>query len=270
MEEAKKKAQTTYNAAADSFDDPANEYWERYGRRTVERLNLASGSNVLDVACGTGASALPAAEIVGSSGRVIGIDLAGSLLKLGRIKAKARGFKNIEFQQSDMTKLDFGDNVLDAVVCVFGIFFITDMESLVAELWRVVKPGGKLAITTWGPDLFEPMYSAFDNVLKVVRPDLVSDFRPWDRITTVSAVEQLLMNGGTTNITTEAEQGEQKLLNKDSWWKVVLGSGLRAAAEAAGAELAECVRQDNIAFITENRIESIAINVIYGVAQKDG
>lgn len=270
MEEAKKKARTTYNATADSFDDPANEYWERYGRRTVERLNLASGSNVLDVACGTGASALPAAEIVGSSGRVIGIDLAENLLKLGRIKAKAHGFKNIEFQQGDMTKLDFGDNVLDAVVCVFGIFFVTDMESLVAELWRVVKPGGKLAITTWGPDLFEPMYSAFDNVLKKVRPDLVSDFRPWDRITTVSAVEQLFMNGGTTNNATEAEQGEQKLFNKDSWWKVVLGSGLRAAVESAGAELAERVRQDNIAFITENRIESIATNVIYGVAQKDG
>ncbi len=269
MEEAKKKAQSTYNAAADSFDDPANEYWDRYGRGTVERLDLASGASVLDVACGTGASAIPVAEIVGSTGKVIGIDLAEGLLELGRTKAKAQGLQNVEFRQGDMTNLDFEDNTFDAVICVFGIFFVPDMESLVAELWRVVKPGGKLAITTWGPDLFEPMYGAFDNELKKERPDLVSDFRPWDRITTVQAVEQLLRDGGTTNITAEAEQGEQKLFNQDSWWKVVTGSGLRAAAESAGKDLAERVRQDNIAFINENNIKSISTNVIYGVAQKD-
>ena len=70
--------------SSDLISQETNEYWERYGRRTVERLNLASDSNFLDVVCETGALALPAAEIVGSSGRVIGIDLAESLLKLGR------------------------------------------------------------------------------------------------------------------------------------------------------------------------------------------
>src|SRR6185295_9731840 len=79
--EAQYKAATTYNAAADHYDAPSNTFWDRYGRSTVERLNLASGSRVLDVCCGAGASAIPAASIVGPNGLVVGIDLAENLLE---------------------------------------------------------------------------------------------------------------------------------------------------------------------------------------------
>src|SRR5690349_10076434 len=62
---AKLKAEATYNAAADHFDGGPLAFWDRYGRRTIERLSLASGSSVLDVGCGSGASAIPAAITVG-------------------------------------------------------------------------------------------------------------------------------------------------------------------------------------------------------------
>ena len=120
--QAKAKAAETYNAAADHFDDPPLAFWERIGRRTVERLNLPKGSNVLDVACGTGASALPAAEIVGPTGTVVGADLAEHMLELGRAKAKMRGLTNITFLTGDMTALEYSDDHFDAVVCEFGVF----------------------------------------------------------------------------------------------------------------------------------------------------
>jgi ubiquinone/menaquinone biosynthesis C-methylase UbiE len=69
-----------------------------------------------------------------------------------------------------------------AVVCVFGIFFVPDMPAAVRELWRVVRPGGRLAITTWGPNFFEPATTAFWNAVREVRPDLYKGFNPWDRI----------------------------------------------------------------------------------------
>jgi SAM-dependent methyltransferase len=76
LEDAKKKAAATYNAAADFYDHRANTFWARYGRRTIERLRLVPGIRVLDVCCGSGASAIPAAETVLPGGSVVGVDLA--------------------------------------------------------------------------------------------------------------------------------------------------------------------------------------------------
>src|SRR6478752_1646363 len=101
-EPSKLKAEVTYNAAADHFDDGPLAFWDRYGRGTVERLRLKSGSTVLDVGCGSGASAIPAAQAVGPRGRVIGVDLAERLLALAQAKADAQNLSNIEFRQGDM------------------------------------------------------------------------------------------------------------------------------------------------------------------------
>ena len=90
-DEARARAARTYNAAADVYDDPANSFWERFGRRTVERLHLREGANVLDVCCGSGVFALPAAAIVGPSGSVVGVDLAERLLENARAKAQRVG-----------------------------------------------------------------------------------------------------------------------------------------------------------------------------------
>src|SRR5215207_9951471 len=75
-QDPKARAAAAYNAAADLYDDPRLSFWDRFGRRTVERLDLAPGSMVLDLCCGSGASALPAAEQVGPGGRVLGVERA--------------------------------------------------------------------------------------------------------------------------------------------------------------------------------------------------
>jgi ubiquinone/menaquinone biosynthesis C-methylase UbiE len=88
LKRAKAKAAATYDAAADHFDDEPLAFWNRIGRRAVERLALPPGANVLDVGCGTGTSALPAAQVVGPNGSVIGVDLAARLLDLARDLAR--------------------------------------------------------------------------------------------------------------------------------------------------------------------------------------
>jgi ubiquinone/menaquinone biosynthesis C-methylase UbiE len=176
LEAAKVKAEKTYNAAADYFDAEPLAFWDRYGRRTIERMKLRRDARVLDVCCGTGASASVAAHVTGPEGTVIAVDLAEELLQLGRAKAKAAGLRNIEFRRADMTALKFPDRHFDAVVCVFGVFFVPDMEAQVAELWRMVRPGGQLAITTWGSDIFSPAYELWLAAVRRVRPDLHSTF----------------------------------------------------------------------------------------------
>jgi ubiquinone/menaquinone biosynthesis C-methylase UbiE len=80
-------------------------FWDRYGRRTIEGLALSPGSTVLDVGCGSGASAIPAAQRVGPNGHVIGVDLAERLLAMARAKAVEQRLENIELRESDMEAL---------------------------------------------------------------------------------------------------------------------------------------------------------------------
>jgi ubiquinone/menaquinone biosynthesis C-methylase UbiE len=165
-EPAKVRAATTYNAASDHFDDEPLGFWERHGERTVARLALRPGADVLDVGCGTGASALPAARRVGPAGKVVGIDLAERLLEIARRKAANRNLDNVEFRFGDMEHLGYPDQHFDAVICVFAIFFVPDMAKQLRELWRMVRPGGQLAITTWGPRVLEPGAGIFWSAVK--------------------------------------------------------------------------------------------------------
>ena len=268
LEDAKKKAAATYNAAADRYDHPANTFWERYGRRTVERLGLAPGARVLDVCCGSGASAIPAAEIVGPEGSVIGVDLAANLLELARNKAKQRGLENIEFQSGDMTRLPFDENSFDAVVCVFGIFFVPDMEGALRELKRVARTGGVVAVTTWGPRFFEPATSAFWNSVRNVRPDLYKGFNPWDRISDVEGLRALFVEAGLADPKVEAEADSQPVDSPDDWWAMIMGSGYRGTVEQLSPVDQERVRTENFDFIRRESLRSLESNVIYGSATK--
>ena len=262
------KTATTYNSAADHFDDAPLAFWRVIGQRTIQRLQLKVGATVLDVGCGTGASAIPAAEAVGTGGKVIGVDLAERLLELARRKAARRHLDNVEFRLGDMTALGFPDAHFDAVVSVFSIFFTADMEATVRELWRMVKPGGKLAITTWGNNFFAPIYDVWRAAIQAERTDLYSSFHPWDRISTPEQVQQLLHNAGIAPAEITPEEGRQALRTPDEWWTVVLGSGLRATVDAMDTATAERIRQCTVIWLREHNITAIETNVIYAVAVK--
>jgi ubiquinone/menaquinone biosynthesis C-methylase UbiE len=269
LEAAKLKAEKTYNAAADTFDAEPLGFWDRYGRGTVQRLNLKSGAHVLDVCCGSGASALPAARAIGSTGTVIAVDLAEDLLQLGRAKAKGTGLHWVEFRRADMTALTFPDRHFHAVMCVFGIFFVPDMEAQVAELWRMVRPGGQLAITTWGPGIFSPAYEIWLAAVHKVRPDLRSAFNPWDRITTPEAVAKLFADAGVRHVEVAPEKGYQVLRAPEDFWTIALGSGLRWTIDQMGAEAALGVKQEILSALAAKDVNRVGTNVVYAVAQRE-
>lgn len=269
IEEANAKAEMAYNAASDHFDHPVSSFWHRFGQRTVERIGLLPGEHVLDVCSGSGGSALPAAEMVGAGGQVIAADLAGRLIDLARAKAEARGLENIEFHVGDMLALGYPDDSFDAVVCVFGIFFVPDMAKAVRELWRMVKPGGRLAITTWGPRLFEPANSVFWDAIQIERPDLNRGFNPWERISEPDGLRKMLAEANVYNVDILAEAGTHPLQMPDDWWKIAMGSGYRGTLEQLDKDALERVRQGNLSRLVKAQTSTIETNVIYAVATKE-
>ena len=268
--EAQHRAAFAYNAAADFYDASPLGFWNYFGRRTIEQLSLAIGSRVLDICCGAGASALPAAEAVGSMGKLVGVDLSQKLLELARVKATQRNLTNIEFELGDMLSLRFPSESFDAVVCVFGIFFVPDMEIAVRELWRCVRPGGQLAVTTWGPNLFEPANSAFWGSIKNVRPDLYKGFNPWDRINDPVSLEKILKGGGITSSKIIAQNRLHHIASAEGWWTIILGSGYRGTIEQLGQAEREKIKEANLAFIRDEKISAVETNVLYALAMKPG
>ncbi len=268
LEAIKIRAARTYNAAAELFDHPVNGFWQRFGRRTVAGLALRPGENVLDVCSGSGASALPAAEAVGPTGKVIAVDLAADLLGLARAKAKARGLVDIEFRTGDFLALGYPDASFDAAICAFGIFFIPDMPAAVRELWRMLRPGGRLAITTWGPDIFEPANGIFWDLVRHERPDLQRSFNPWDRISDPSGLAAMLESAGVTTAEIVAEAGTHPLRCPEDWWTIVMGSGYRGTVAQLDEATYQRFRDANLSRLRATGATHLSTNVVYAVAGK--
>lgn len=263
-----RRAADTYTAAADHYTRNALSFWDRFGSATVSRLQLAPGASVLDLCCGAGASAIPAAHAVGPAGRVLGIDAAAPMLELARAKAARQALANIEFRCGDATRTGLADRSFDAVLCVFGVFFAPDMAAFLQEMWRMVRPGGVLAVTTWGAGLFEPANSQFWRCVGQLEPSLVKAFSPWDQITTPAALAGLFSRAGIPDPAVEAAEGQHHLEHPDNFWEIVLGSGYRATVNALSPAQGDRLRAGLLAELRSRELTIVQTDVIYGTATR--
>lgn len=116
----------------------------------VDRLDVRPGMRVLDVACGTGNLAIPAAH---KGAAMTGIDIAPNLLEQARQRAEVDGLK-IQFDEGDAEQLPYADASFDLVMSMFGAMFAPRPERVAAELMRVCRPGGSIAMANWTPESF--------------------------------------------------------------------------------------------------------------------
>jgi ubiquinone/menaquinone biosynthesis C-methylase UbiE len=114
----------------------------------LEYIPLDEGDRVLDVACGTGAVARLAAQKVGSSGSVSGVDINPGMLDVARRNEPDNGAP-LEWHEGDATELPFEDSSFDVVLCQQGLQFIPDKKAALREMYRVLVPGGSLGICVW-------------------------------------------------------------------------------------------------------------------------
>ena len=113
----------------------------------MARAGVAAGEEVLDVACGTGNAAIRAAQ---AGGRVVGLDLTPELLDSGRRLAAEAGVA-VDWVEGDVEALPFPDESFDVVLSTFGCMFAPRHEVTARELARVLRPGGRLALSCWTP-----------------------------------------------------------------------------------------------------------------------
>ena len=141
-----------------------------WAERMVDAIDIREGARVLDVACGTGAVARLAADRVGGTGSVVGLDANQSMLTVAR---EVRD--DVEWRRGDASELPFPDDAFDVVTCQAGLMFFPDPERALREMARVVTPSGRVGVQVWDRRADQPAYDPFNEVVeRHAGPDAVS------------------------------------------------------------------------------------------------
>src|SRR5438477_5301212 len=120
------------------------------GEALVNTLGITPGLDVLDLGCGDGTTALPAAQL---GANVLGVDIAGNLVEAGNARAQSLGLTNCKFQEGDASDLrELEDDSFDLVVSIFGAMFAPRPFDVAKEVVRVTRPGGRIVMGNWIPN----------------------------------------------------------------------------------------------------------------------
>ena len=147
-------------------DERIRQLTQPVSQRLLELVSIGAGHQVLDIACGTGEPALPAARIVGPEGSVLATDMAPEMLEVAREKATAEGLRNVEFRLVDGEELDVEAGSFDAVTCRWGIMFMPAPVRCLRQAWAALRLGGRIAVSVWGPAERNPFFLVPAGVLR--------------------------------------------------------------------------------------------------------
>jgi ubiquinone/menaquinone biosynthesis C-methylase UbiE len=231
-----RKAQTTatFNRLAPDYDVVGVGCFAHFGRRLVADVGVERGQSVLDVATGRGAVLIPVAEQVGSAGRVVGIDLAKAMIEAARHDMSARGLQ-AELRVMDAERLEFDDASFDRVLCGFGLMFFPHLQTALAEMRRVLKPGGRLGASTW-------RVSQADDLAAVLDELGVGGIRPPGWITDPAELEHVLAEADFADIDVRIDSTSFRYGDLEQYWQNALGTAERRRLATLDAAQTERVR----------------------------
>lgn len=176
-----------------------------FAERIVERAGVAPGLAVLDIACGTGVVSRAAARRAGPAGSVSGVDLGEPTLAVARSQPIDEGVAPIEYRQSDATELPFEDEGFDIVLCQQGLQFFPDRSLALAEMHRVSKATGRLAIATWKNIESSPYIAIADALESHISPEAASMARSPFGMSDASELAQAISTAGFRDVLVEDE-----------------------------------------------------------------
>lgn len=251
--EHKQKVAAGFNLASVGYDRQAVRFLALTARRLVAITTIKNQETVLDVATGTGASAIALSTLVGEKGRVIGIDIAADMLEVARQNITKAGLDNIELQLGDAENLSFEDESFDKVICASGIFFLPDMLAGLKEWRRVTKPGGVVAFSSFGETSFNPMREMYANRIQNNYGVVLPPSRGFPRLNTPQKCRDLMQQAGLSieDIEIRTEQLGYYLRNVDEWWDIVWHTGFRHSVSQIQPEKLEQFKTEHLAEVGE-------------------
>ena len=226
MDEQQKKEmlRNTFDTVSTGYDSLALRFFTGSAEHLAKYLELDGSEHVLDVACGTGTSAIAVAKKL-PDGQVTGVDFSEGMLRQAEAKMEAQGIKNVKLLKMDITELDFPVAHFDAAACSFGVFFVEDMQALVRLISRKLKKGGTFLMTTFDDGTFSPLTDTLFSRLRDYGVDVPPEGTK--RLYTPEQCSTLFEGAGLGNVRVGLEEVGYFLKDAEDWWDVVWNAGFR-------------------------------------------
>ncbi len=257
MDERQRKVllKQTFDTVSGGYDGGALRFFPQSAQSMVGLLDLRGDEHALDVACGTGHASLAVARML-PNGRVTGVDFSVGMLDQARRKAAAQRISHIDFLERDMTALGFPADSFDVALCAFGLFFVDDLDAQLAHVASVVKPGGKVVISSFQEEhYFHPLRELM--LARLSTYGIAIPPQVWKRVGNEGACSALFSRAGLTNTRVESRNVGYYLDGAEQWWDVIWNGGFRRLV----SQLPEDARE---------RFKSEHLNEIEALTSRDG
>ena len=232
-----------FNQAATIYDRVGPPIFSYFGQYLVDLSGLDVGDEVLDVATGRGALLFPAAAKVGRTGHVTAIDFSPDMVRETAKDIESRKISHAEIRQMDAEQMNLPNDSFDWVMCGFALWMFAEPVRVLQEFYRVLKRGGRVALSTWASD--NPSQTWCNEVLRpfVYAPaakELPAKFD--SRFDTPLQLETALRQVGFANTQISVKEKDFVYADEEQYWSSLWSSGWRRQLEKMTPELLEQAR----------------------------
>ncbi|HTD99171.1 MAG TPA: methyltransferase domain-containing protein [Mucilaginibacter sp.] len=264
IREQQKQSWNKFSPGWKKWDTLVMKFMRPMADAIIDHLQLKSTDHVLDIAAGTGEPGLTIAGLV-KEGTVVGTDLSDKMLLIADANAAERGLKNYTTKAADVCELPFEDNTFDAISCRMGFMFFPDMQLAANEMYRVLKPGGRIATSVWaGPDQNFWVTSIMGVISKYVEmPPPVPGAPGMFRCGKPGLIADLFARSGFKNVAEQSIKGKADYDDADTYWQNMM--------DVAAPVIAVMDKSDDTtkAAIKNDVYEIINANIVNGHALLD-
>lgn len=213
---------TPWEMVAEGYAETTMKSFRGYAEKALEIANVSKDCAILDVACGPGTLSLLATGRVKS---IHAIDFSESMTKLFKQTVNAEGLHNIEIHCGDAQKLPFSDGIFDVAFSMFGLMFFPDRNKGYSEIYRTLKPGGKIVISSWAPVADSPVMQILFGSLRAMKPDIPEPKTDIESLENPEFFKNELRNAGFNDVEILPVSGEYPVSELEDFWSdMVKGS----------------------------------------------
>lgn len=248
----KLRVASLFDMVADGYDSAALRYAPFCADRLAHLVRIAPGEKVLDVATGTGAVAIAAAQLCGPAGRVMAIDLAERMLERARRNIDKMALPNVDLFDMDGEAPEFRSRYFNKVLCSYALHLMPDMARAVRGWAGVTRPGGVVGFTAFGEGAFQPMLGMFRDQLARYDVSVAEDDPAFvqARLAGTEDCVRLLEQAGLEEVEVRTEPLGYHLNAAADWWEVLWNGPARGLLSQMPGEMREPFMNEHLTEVT--------------------